>query len=136
MQKGAITKQDVEDLYLVKGLSIRACAEALGSTQGSITWFMKKHGIERRSNIVGLLNYKEHPVGDKAPGWKGGKEKRICIKCGDVFESFPSQNAVRCKKCNKGPRTDIAGMRFGKLIAIKPVEKRGTRWLWECICDC
>ena len=34
-------------------------------------------------------------------------------------------------------RRDISGMRFGRLTAIRPVEqRRGTRVMWECICDC
>ncbi len=34
-------------------------------------------------------------------------------------------------------RIDIAGMRFGRLTAIKPTERKcGSHVLWECLCDC
>lgn len=31
---------------------------------------------------------------------------------------------------------DLTGRRFGRLVAIKPVGKRGRNVLWECVCDC
>lgn len=41
--------------------------------------------------------------------------------------------------CSRGidKRKDIAGQRFGKLIAVKPTEKRRAKNIfWECQCDC
>lgn len=40
--------------------------------------------------------------------------------------------------CSEGTIKDISGKRFGKLIAIKPTEKRASNGSirWECICDC
>ena len=36
-----------------------------------------------------------------------------------------------------GKFKDITGQRFGRLVAIKPTEKRqGSSVIWECICDC
>lgn len=36
-----------------------------------------------------------------------------------------------------GRMKDITGQRFGKLVAIRPTEKRSqSRILWECRCDC
>lgn len=33
--------------------------------------------------------------------------------------------------------TDIRGMRFGRLVAIEPIESRGRgRVVWRCVCDC
>jgi hypothetical protein len=32
---------------------------------------------------------------------------------------------------------DITGQRYGKLVAVRPTEKRQSRCIvWECICDC
>lgn len=32
---------------------------------------------------------------------------------------------------------DIAGMKFGRLLAVRPTDKRMARKVvWECICDC
>lgn len=33
-------------------------------------------------------------------------------------------------------KKDLTGIRFGKLVAIRPVGKYRTNTLWECICDC
>lgn len=40
--------------------------------------------------------------------------------------------------CNRGRKNaiDIAGQRFGMLIAIKPVDKANGSILWLCKCDC
>lgn len=34
------------------------------------------------------------------------------------------------------PKLNIAGHRFGRLIAIKPIGYRSNGILWECKCDC
>ena len=34
------------------------------------------------------------------------------------------------------PMKDISGMRFGKLVAIKPSHKIENQWGWLCHCDC
>lgn len=36
------------------------------------------------------------------------------------------------------PRTrrDLTGLMFGKLTAVRPVESRNLRWLWEFRCEC
>jgi hypothetical protein len=31
---------------------------------------------------------------------------------------------------------DIAGQRFGRLVAVRRVGSRGKNPLWECRCDC
>jgi hypothetical protein len=31
---------------------------------------------------------------------------------------------------------DISGQRFGRLVAIRPAEKRDHRYFWLCRCDC
>ena len=32
---------------------------------------------------------------------------------------------------------DLTNIRFGKLVAIKPIKKSyDTKYYWECICDC
>lgn len=32
--------------------------------------------------------------------------------------------------------SDIAGQRFGQLVAIEPIEKRNGKYFWLCRCDC
>jgi hypothetical protein len=37
---------------------------------------------------------------------------------------------------NKGAK-DLTGQRFGKLVAVRPTERREHRCIvWECVCDC
>jgi len=31
---------------------------------------------------------------------------------------------------------DLTGKRFGKLVAVKKVGRKGSNNVWECICDC
>ena len=40
--------------------------------------------------------------------------------------------------CGCGRRKDITNQRFGKLIAIRPTDKRDANAgvIWECLCDC
>lgn len=77
-----------------------------------------------------------------------GTIKEICIadlrnkgtkSCGCLSREKASQ---RFKELTKEERSkmamkDITGQRFGKLIAIKPTDKRnGANVIWELICDC
>lgn len=77
-----------------------------------------------------------------------GTIKEICIadlrnkgtkSCGCLSREKASQ---RFKELTKEERSkmamkDITGQRFGKLIAIKPTDKRnGTNVIWELKCDC
>lgn len=77
-----------------------------------------------------------------------GTIKEICIadlrnkgtkSCGCLSREKASQ---RFKKMTKEERSrnvmkDITGQRFGKLIAIKPTDKKiGTNVVWEMKCDC
>ena len=36
----------------------------------------------------------------------------------------------------KAPKLDIAGQRFGALVAVGPVEKNEQGWNWAFLCDC
>lgn len=33
-------------------------------------------------------------------------------------------------------KIDIAGQRFGRLVAIAPISERGQGVVWRCLCDC
>lgn len=77
---------------------------------------------------------------------------RTCSRCGkekDLREFNKNASKVSgydayCKECRKeyyghGDRIniDIAGKRFGRLIAIRPLEERqNNHVLWLCKCDC
>ena len=50
--------------------------------------------------------------------------------------SLTSGNTKSCGCLVASHAKDIAGMRFGNLVAIRPGEKKHNRYLWECKCDC
>ena len=48
-----------------------------------------------------------------------------------------SCGCLRKEKSRKGPKKDLTGQRFGRLIALKPMEERKNGYIvWECRCDC
>jgi hypothetical protein len=88
-----ITKQQLEDLYVRQGLTVRQCAEVLGlSTHGGISWRLKKFGINSRPSKFQKGN---RVAGDRPPethgSWKGGKVTVPCVQCGKELVRFPSQ---------------------------------------------
>ena len=57
-------------------------------------------------------------------------------ECYVSVKSLRNGNTKSCG-CLKNKKLDIAGHRFGRLTAIKPIGIiRGTSTTWLCICDC
>ena len=58
--------------------------------------------------------------------------------CGKTIQTMSSSLVDgKTRSCGCTRRRDITGQRFGKLIAIRPTEKRyGRNVIWECKCDC
>lgn len=47
-----ITKEQLEDLYIKQGLTVRQCAEVVGlPTHGGIVWRLNKFGIKARPQL-------------------------------------------------------------------------------------
>lgn len=78
---------------------------------------------------------------------KRGKTRWLCkCDCGGEFIGFTSMlksgASWHCgcitSGISKTRRLDLAGRRFGRLLAIKATEKRNQKGsvIWECICDC
>jgi hypothetical protein len=69
-----------------------------------------------------------------------GKEKVIraaCLREGITNSCGCLQKELAGKRARERNLVDISGQRFGRLIAIKPVEgKRGHLNKWLCRCDC
>ena len=78
------------------------------------------------------------------------KTRCVC-ECGNEIITAPSRlkngttKSCGCYKKehmskiskNNNSAVDLSGLRFGKLIAIKPTERRqGRSVVWECKCDC
>jgi len=88
-----VSKQQLENLYVGHGLTIRQCAEVLGlPTSGGISWRLKKFKIPARLGKfqTGASGYNSGKRGKKAHGWKGGKQIVPCTQCGKPLERFPS----------------------------------------------
>ena len=65
--------------------------------------------------------------------------------CGNVAFvpacSLPNGNTKSCgciaKERGEASQVDLAGMRFGRLVVVKPTEERKKGYVvWECKCDC
>ena len=60
-----------------------------------------------------------------------------CECGGTAYKSTAELREGGPKSCGCLTKTDIAGQRFGKLIAIRPTEERRHRYVvWECQCEC
>ena len=88
----SITKEQLEELYVRQGLSVRECAYALGlATHGGIPWAMKKFGISARLGKFqkgNQVNKGRKP--ETCSNWRGGKQVVLCDACNKELERFPS----------------------------------------------
>lgn len=68
---------------------------------------------------------------------------RCQCECGNTCE-VPSRSLISgntrscgCLRAGESPAfRDLAGQRFGKLVAVRPAGKRHGHVVWECQCDC
>ena len=65
-------------------------------------------------------------------------EKQENTDNGKSDQDFSEGSAEKKQRLRKGLRTDLTGMRFGKLTALCPTERRadGGCIVWFCSCDC
>lgn len=65
-----------------------------------------------------------------------GNECDVAVSCltkGDT----QSCGCLRKEQIGETHKKDIAGLRFGKIVALYATDKRsGTHIIWHCICDC
>lgn len=136
-----ITAEQLRDLYVVRGLSIRACAKVLGlPTHGGLSSLLRRYEIAARPQING---FKRRVKGDRPPdtqgGWRGGKRTIPCDQCGKQLSRFPSLIHERnfCNRVHRSQWQDKTGQRFGHLLVtgIAGRNQHGQR-LWTCKCDC
>ena len=59
---------------------------------------------------------------------------------GDILRrgEVKSCGCLRSELVSRRSANDITGLRFGKLVAVRPTEKRNSNRsvIWECRCDC
>ena len=57
--------------------------------------------------------------------------------CHDIYETKGCVMRNKPRKFFRKDSKDITGIRFGRLMAVSPVQIKGERGLrWKCICDC
>ena len=58
--------------------------------------------------------------------------------CGNIaYVSVGNLNAGHVKSCGCLSKLDLTNQRFGKLMALEPIDdRRGTSIVWKCQCDC
>lgn len=123
----------------------------LCGTIKDMAWHKVKSG---RNKTCGCTSFKRQrnltgqKVGMLTAVKSTGKKKRgsiiwdfIC-DCGGEKQMTVSQfssgsiGSCGCQQY-KGTPLDLAGDRFGRLIAIKPVDKnKAGQYIWQCMCDC
>nr|DAU82992.1 MAG TPA: hypothetical protein [Caudoviricetes sp.] len=86
-------------------------------------------------------------VAEEVEKVKGQRMFKCICDCGNEIitrgESLVSGNTKSCG-CSRGEyvsnanKVDIAGQKFGKLTAIKRLNKqtKKSEWIWQCKCDC
>ena len=88
------------------------------------------------NNIIFLKETKPYI---RPSGRKERKGTFICPLCGNHFDSLITNiRTGKTKSCGCKKKIDLTNKRFGKLVALKPTEKREINGsvIWECICDC
>jgi hypothetical protein len=61
-----------------------------------------------------------------------------CLTCGKKFEIRRGclKKQISCKECcDKSKLLDIAGKKFGRLLALSVIHQKG-KVKWKCLCDC
>lgn len=78
----------------------------------------------------------------RAKNEKHGQAMWLCqCDCGEQTTArgyHLRQGRVKSCSCGQGKPKELSGQRFGKLVAIEPLEKRNAHGsvVWRCKCDC
>lgn len=100
----------------------------------------------RASDLVGMRSGRLTVVRPTANRKNGSVVWECKCDCGNTaFYSAIALQSGKLKSCGCGRKDtygnkirDIEGLRFGRLTAVRPTEKRDNRRsvIWECRCDC
>lgn len=96
-------------------------------------WIMKEHGVpDSRLTVL----YRAENQGNKI-FW------HVKCECGNEFDvrgDSLTKNTLSCGCLHherfKTKGKDISNQKFGLLTAIKPVQNKNNKIIWECKCDC
>lgn len=124
-----LTKEQQDEIFarVQAGEKTYPLAEEFGVTHQTISNVARKFGLD--------LSWRK---GNHAQP----RKPRLCIECRAPVSFY----AKRCRSCSskrtavtnlKAGRRDITGMRFGKLVAVRPSTTRKNGYVeWFCKCDC
>lgn len=99
-------KEQLYDLYVNQGLSMRIIAEKLGCTRGKVRPLLLKYGIKSRTKSEALkLAFEKgriDRVGENNSNWKGGISKRG-VKYGinqEIYDEMIKEQDNKCAICH------------------------------------
>lgn len=94
-----INEQDVRQLYLKEGLSMRKVAATLKVPLATLSRFMKKHGIDARSKAQAQKNYlKDHDHQMSGRKHTDETKKKISSSLGEFWDSLSDEEREEVKR--------------------------------------
>lgn len=141
--KGYKCRCDCGNIYYTKAYYL---THGRISSCGCNKYEHNKHAVHpKRGNTfhTEIINKKfGHLTVIKTAGHKGGHEYLLCqCDCGKTtvvnYYKLTSGHTKSCGSNIHKIKNNIAGRRFGKLVAIRPLSIKGSDGaIWECKCDC
>jgi len=116
------------------------CGNHTYKTTGHLNTDAVSCGCRRKQDLTGK-RFGKLVVLEKSENRKRGLYLWICrCDCGNICEKPTGElNAGTATSCGCSWRQPAvhAGDRFGRLMAVRPTEKRSAKAvIWECLCDC
>lgn len=107
-----INEQDVRELYLGQGLSMRKVAQTINAPLATLSRFMKKHNITARDKAQAQKNYlKDHDHQMRGHKHTVETKKRISSSLGEFWDSLSDEGREELKrKIGAGWKRKWAGM--------------------------
>ena len=117
------------------------CGNETHVVRGSLTsGNTKSCGCLNRNNIAGKRFGRLIAIEPTKDRKSGHVVWRCLCDCGNIANvSLGKLTSGHTKSCGclRVPSGNITGKRFGRLIAVKPTEKRhNSEIVWHCLCDC
>jgi len=116
------------------------CGNITYKTTGHLNSTAVSCGCSQKQDLIGK-RFGKLVVLEKSKNRRRGHYLWICqCDCGNICEKPTGElNAGTATSCGCSWRQPAVyeGDRFGRLVAVRPTEKRSARAvIWECLCDC
>jgi very-short-patch-repair endonuclease len=94
-----LNESEIRDLYIEKGLSMRAIAKRLDVTLATLSRFMKRHGIVARTKAQAQRNYlKDHDHQMKGRRHTDAAKRKISSSLGEFWEGLTEEQRDEVKR--------------------------------------